>query len=79
MRFVASLFFDHPDSLGETYLEHMARATGFGAQMILAGTACLCHAVVPALFKDTASRTVTRLHDGIVRRRDICELGPGSK
>ena len=37
--------------------------------MLGAGTAALVHAVLPALFKTTGSRTVMRLHRQIVDKR----------
>ena len=43
-------FVDHPRSVGETYGEHFAVATGFGLRLIAAGLACLVHACVPAWF-----------------------------
>ncbi len=55
------LFLHHPRSLNETYLEHLGRATLFGGSLLVAGAACLVHAIVPALFETTGSRTVRRL------------------
>ena len=37
--------------------------------MIGGGVACLIHAVVPALFTETAGRTVSGLHDYMMRRK----------
>jgi NAD(P)-dependent dehydrogenase (short-subunit alcohol dehydrogenase family) len=39
---------EHPASVGETYLQHWARATSFGLEMALSGLACLAHGVAPA-------------------------------
>ena len=54
-------FVDHPHSVGETYPEHFAAATGFGLRLIAAGLACLVHACVPAWFTRSASRAVRGL------------------
>ncbi len=64
-------FTEHPQSVGETYGEHFAVATGFGTAMILGGLACLVHGVLPFLFTRTGSRTIRSLHDRMVvaRRR----------
>ena len=43
------LFQAHPASVGETYLEHMVHAAYFGSRMLLAGLACLIHALIPRL------------------------------
>ena len=57
------LFFDHPRSVDETYLEHLAFATRFSATLLLAAGAALVHALVPCLFERTASKIVARLYD----------------
>lgn len=62
------LFLDHPRSIGESYAEHAGIATRFGATMVVAGAACLVHAVVPALFPRTASGAIRRLY-GDMRAR----------
>jgi hypothetical protein len=63
------LFNDHPKSLGMSWATHGAGAIAIGARMIGAGVACVIHAIVPALFTETAGRTVTSLHDHMVRRK----------
>ena len=62
-------FTEHPASVGETYGEHMTSAAGFGTRMILAGMACLVHAVLPFLFVRTGSRAITELNDRMVVNR----------
>jgi hypothetical protein len=57
------LFLDHPRSLDETYWQHQHRALRFGISMIVAGVACLIHALVPVLFVRTASMRVQSLYD----------------
>ena len=52
----------HPSAVGESYGEHLGQASRFGAAMIVAGLACLVHAVFPFLFEKTASLCVQRLH-----------------
>ncbi len=63
------LFIQHPRSIGETYLEHQQHALSFGVELVLAGIACILHALVPAIFVTTGSRTVTRLHGRMVTNR----------
>ena len=63
------LFRDHPHSIGMGWAEHCAGAAAIGARMIGAGAACIVHALVPALFGQTAGRTVTSLHDQMRQRR----------
>jgi hypothetical protein len=62
-------FTEHPASVGESYLEHLARASCFGARLIGAGVACLVHGLLPFVFVRTGSQTVTELNDRMVRKR----------
>jgi Family of unknown function (DUF6356) len=62
-------FTAHPASVGETYWQHFATATGFGATMLAAGLACLVHAVFPFLFVRTGSTAIADLHHRMVVNR----------
>ena len=66
---IGRLFEDHPKSLGMTWAEHGAGAVVIGARMVGAGLACMVHAAVPALFTETAGRTVKSLHEHMVSRK----------
>lgn len=63
------LFNDHPSSVGETYGEHLAMASGFGFKMVLGGLACLVHGLLPFLFTRTGSETIGDLHARMVTSR----------
>ena len=63
MKTVSQLFTEHPSSVDETYLEHMAFASKFAGTLLLAAGAAIVHAVLPFLFDKTASRIVARLYD----------------
>ena len=70
-----NLFTDHPQSLGETYLQHQQHALTFGATMVVAGIACMVHTLVPALFESTGSRVVTRLYNRmVINRKRLSQL-----
>jgi hypothetical protein len=70
-----NLFTDHPRSLGESYLQHQQHALTFGITMVVAGIACIVHALVPALFETTGSRAVTRLYNRmVVNRKRLSQL-----
>jgi hypothetical protein len=62
-------FTEHPASIGETYLEHLAFACTFGRRMIAGGAACCIHGVLPFLFTSTGSRIVLDLHALLIRKR----------
>jgi Family of unknown function (DUF6356) len=66
---IKTLFTEHPATVGETYTQHCGHALGFGWRMVLAGCACMVHAIVPALFVRTGSETVATLHDRMVVNR----------
>ncbi len=55
-------FTEHPESVGETYLEHMAVAAGFSRQLFKAAVCCGLHAVFPWKHCTTGSTTVKELH-----------------
>lgn len=64
------LFTEHPSSLNETYLEHMAAALKISSMMLLAGFACLIHSVFPFIFTNFANDTVQRLHQFYESRKN---------
>jgi len=56
------LFLAHPSQCGESYSQHGRFAFGVSMTLFGAAFAALAHAIVPATFKTTASRTVIRLY-----------------
>ena len=62
-------FTEHPASVGETYGQHLAHATGFGLRMIAGGIACLLHGLLPFLLVKTGSQQIRTLHDRMVVNR----------
>jgi len=71
-------FTAHPAAVGEGYLEHMGVALSFGVALLVAGLACLVHAVFPFLFTTTARIAITDLHRRIVTHRDRRSHGSGA-
>jgi hypothetical protein len=67
-------FTEHPASVGESYLEHLVRASGFGVRMMFAGFACLVHGLLPFLFEKTGSRAISELNDRMVVNRRVSRL-----
>ena len=66
---VDRLFLEHPRSLGMTWAGHGGGAFKVGFQLIGAGVAAIIHGVVPGIFGETASGTVTRVYEHIQRTR----------
>lgn len=66
---IRRLFVDHPKSVDESYLEHMAMSGSFGWAMLRASGACFVHALVPGLCEKTGSTIIRQLHDKMVTNR----------
>ena len=56
------LFLNHPRSVGETYLQHMAFAGWFASRLLMAAGAAFIHALIPCCFEKTASSIVAELY-----------------
>jgi len=67
----ARLFLNHPQSVGESYFEHQRVAFSFAGPLLLAGFACLLHAVVPGLCERTASSRIEKLYTRMVTGRRV--------
>jgi len=63
------LFTDHPNSVGETYIQHLAMAASFALRLFTGSICCLSHALFPFLFVGTASRIIIELNDRMVMNR----------
>jgi hypothetical protein len=59
---ISRLFLNHPRSVNETYLQHLAFAGKFSAKLVLAACAALIHALIPCCFEKTASTIVAELY-----------------
>ena len=64
------LFVEHPDSVGESYFEHLCMAFSFSGRMFAGAVACLIHGLIPGLFTSTGSRAIACLHDRMVTNRN---------
>ena len=62
------LCLEHPSSCSESYGEHLLHAAHFGTKLIVAGIACVVHAILPFLFTDTASNQVKKLNEELKSR-----------
>ena len=62
------LFVEHPQSVGESYSEHLSVASWYGLRLLGAGLACMVHAVLPFLFVRTGSATIEHLHGHMTGR-----------
>lgn len=56
------LFTRHPQSVGETYFEHLGMAASFAGTLMIATLICAIHAVLPFMFEKTGSRMIADLY-----------------
>ena len=70
------LFTEHPASVGETYGEHLVHASYFGGRMVLAGLACMLHALLPFLCVRTGSQAIEELNAKMLARRQASSRHP---
>ena len=61
---------EHLREVGETYPQHLKKAAGFGAAMLVGGIACVLHGLLPFLFVKTGSDCIRRLHGEMVENRN---------
>ena len=66
---IRRLFTEHPASVGETYGQHLAMASGFSLRMLAGAAVCFVHAVLPFLFVRTGSAIICGLHERMVTHR----------
>lgn len=63
------LFTEHPQSVGESYLQHMHSALTFSGRLFTATLCCLVHGLLPFLFKSTGSTIIADLHNRMIANR----------
>jgi hypothetical protein len=71
-------FTEHPATVNETYLQHLATAFGFGARMVVGGIACMVHGILPWLFLTRGSDTIRLLHQRMVTHRVVRPFRAGA-
>lgn len=54
-------FLAHPDSVGESYFEHMGAALRYAGTFAFCAFCAFVHAFLPFLFEKTASTTVRKM------------------
>lgn len=57
------IFLSHPETVNESFLEHMVFALRFSGALFLAAFAALIHAIIPCLFEKTASKMIATLYE----------------
>lgn len=73
-----TLFTEHPNSVNETYVEHMQMSSSFGFWLMLAMCCAFIHAILPFMFEKTASGIIQKLHARMVTNR-VVKPAPAEK
>lgn len=63
-------FTKHPQSVGETYFQHLRTSFGFGGRMMLASLGCFLHGLFPFICTRTGSKTIVKLNENMVLHRE---------
>jgi len=64
-----NIFTKHPNSVGETYFQHMKCALGFHYTLLRLSLCAFIHAIFPFLCETTASDGIKELNDCMQQRR----------
>ena len=67
------LFTDHPNEMGESYIEHLICASMYGVRMVFAGFAAIIHSIFPFLFQTTASDLAKEINGDVRTRKSELE------
>lgn len=62
-------FTQHPETVGESYFEHLGSAWGFAFTMAVGAAACLLHGLFPFAFQSSGSRRIRELYERMVTHR----------
>lgn len=68
-------FTKHPNSVGETYFEHVLSALSFAMMMVLASIICVVHSVLPFLFEETVGNIIEGLYHKMKMNRGKVRAG----
>lgn len=62
-------FTHHPETVGETYFQHLGSAWSFASTMAVGAVACLLHGLFPFAFQASGSRRIRDLHERMFTHR----------
>ena len=69
---MTNIFTEHPQKVGETYLQHMMAAWRYSLTIILLMVVSLIHSILPFLFTKTASCVVQEMAEHMKEREEKC-------
>lgn len=66
-----SKFIEHPNDVGESYLEHFKKASSFGFKMLKLAFTCFSHAIFPWTFEQNASDEIIDMAEVMEERQEL--------
>lgn len=71
MTTLKALFTEHPNSVNETYTEHLQMSGSFAIWLFAAAFCAVVHAILPFMFEKTASGIINKLYGRMVSNRVV--------
>ena len=65
-----NIFNNHPNSLGESYFQHLLKSISFGLKLIVIAFYSFVHAIFPFFFTNKVSNSITKLNKILQNRKD---------
>jgi hypothetical protein len=70
-----NIFTKHPNSIGESYMQHLIKGVGFSIKLIVISCKAFIHAIMPCFFENSASDKVAELNDVMQKRKSQINKG----
>ena len=67
---MSNLFTKHPESVGENYFSHFAKAFSFCVKLLVLSYKSLVHAILPFIYVDATSSKIKELNDQMQQRKN---------
>lgn len=65
-----NIFTEHPNEVGESYLQHFGHALGFCFLLLSLSFKALVHAILPFCYKTAVSDSIKQLSDDMQKRKN---------
>lgn len=65
-----NIFNDHPNSIGESYSQHLLKSISFGLKLIIIAFYSFVHAILPFFFTNRVSNSIIKLNKILQNRKD---------
>ncbi len=67
---MSNIFTKHPESVGENYFLHFAKAIRFGVKLLFLSYKSFVHAILPFVYVDVISSKIKELNDQLQKRKN---------